>query len=763
MQEVGMTVEKGSSIVVVGSGDIKLITNHPELIITGTIKQFIKSVFNSDLIFSGNIVIGAVKFTDLPENITTGQINFYVEEKTQNKINGHITITSVETEPYLWNYIFTADYIDYIFELNGNWSKTSGIEEAPINDNGYLRKNGGWYEYVEKTDHNLLTNRNTENQHTISSITDLQDTLDNKIQIDDVVNAIDSHNNDKDVHINLFDNKQNTLNLDEIDAIEKAKNIDISGDGSKYLSDDGTYKQIGQTGTTNHTELAGRDIDEQHPISAITGLQTILDEKQGLLTTEELFNIADVPNKANKVDIPTDVSQLINDNEYQTSTEVNNSINASMSEHNLSDNAHSALFDGKQETLTEAQLQNIADIPNKANIDSVPNKVSELTNDSAYQTDIEVSNNISDSINSHNTSNISHEGLFSTKQDKLTTNNAGDNVTITEIDGVVKINSIGGSGGTTNHSSLDNLSYEDSGHIGFATSEQGSKADTAIQNAYIGSTLVDKSDNNLNLPAYPTTLPASDVSEWAKQPTKPTYTANEVGALPSNTPLFSGNYTDLTNKPTIPTQTNQLTNNSGFITNSVSDLINYTTTTDLNNSLDSKQNKLTAGANIIIDNTNPSNPVISSDVDIINHANLTNLDYAQSGHTGFATSAQGTKADTAVQTIIAGSNVSVNKNGTEYTISATLDNGGETEAVGFTDVLLASDWNTIDSTQVITVPNIKSNQQGIIGLGSNLTSVQIGQGINAILVKISETQTTLTIKAFGELPTVDIPVEGIIL
>ena len=38
-------------------------------------------------------------------------------------------------------------------------------------------------------------------------------------------------------------------------------------------------------------------------------------------------------------------------------------------------------------------------------------------------------------------------------------------------------------------------------------------------------------DVTVNLPAYPTTLPASDVYAWAKQPTKPTYTAAEVGAL----------------------------------------------------------------------------------------------------------------------------------------------------------------------------------------------------------------------------------------
>lgn len=58
------------------------------------------------------------------------------------------------------------------------------------------------------------------------------------------------------------------------------------------------------------------------------------------------------------------------------------------------------------------------------------------------------------------------------------------------------------------------------------------------------------------------------VPSWAKQPNKPTYTAAEVGALPSSTVIpdavtestvsgwgftkFDGNYNSLTNKPTIP-------------------------------------------------------------------------------------------------------------------------------------------------------------------------------------------------------------------
>lgn len=41
------------------------------------------------------------------------------------------------------------------------------------------------------------------------------------------------------------------------------------------------------------------------------------------------------------------------------------------------------------------------------------------------------------------------------------------------------------------------------------------------------------------------------VPAWAKEATKPSYTAAEVGALPDTTSLFSGDYNDLTNAPDI--------------------------------------------------------------------------------------------------------------------------------------------------------------------------------------------------------------------
>lgn len=64
-------------------------------------------------------------------------------------------------------------------------------------------------------------------------------------------------------------------------------------------------------------------------------------------------------------------------------------------------------------------------------------------------------------------------------------------------------------------------------------------------------TSLDKADTALQ--SFTETDPT--VPSWAKQPTKPTYTAQEVGALPENT--------------TIPSKTSDLENDSGFVTEAV--------------------------------------------------------------------------------------------------------------------------------------------------------------------------------------------------
>ena len=117
---------------------------------------------------------------------------------------------------------------------------------------------------------------------------------------------------------------------------------------------------------------------------------------------------------------------------------------------------------------------------------------------------------------------------------------------------------------------------------------------------------------------------ASDVYAWAKASTKPTYTAKEVGALPSSTTLanlsgdsthrtvtdaektkwnnksdFSGNYNDLTNKPTIP---------SGVV------VVNNLTSTSTTSSLSANQGRVLnekINNKIIISKTQPNNQNIN--------------------------------------------------------------------------------------------------------------------------------------------------------
>ena len=83
---------------------------------------------------------------------------------------------------------------------------------------------------------------------------------------------------------------------------------------------------------------------------------------------------------------------------------------------------------------------------------------------------------------------------------------------------------------STHTHSTSQISGLDDALDGKATSAQGAKADTAVQSVKIsGSSTEYKSGTAVTLPAYPTTLPASDVSAWAKASTKPSYTKSEVG------------------------------------------------------------------------------------------------------------------------------------------------------------------------------------------------------------------------------------------
>ena len=91
-------------------------------------------------------------------------------------------------------------------------------------------------------------------------------------------------------------------------------------------------------------------------------------------------------------------------------------------------------------------------------------------------------------------------------------------------------------------------------------------------------------------------ISVANIASKSELPTKTSQLTNNSGFVTStelSTVATSGSYNDLTDKPTIPTTTSQLTNDSNFITST---------------ELATKQDKLTAGTGITIDENN----VISS-------------------------------------------------------------------------------------------------------------------------------------------------------
>lgn len=88
----------------------------------------------------------------------------------------------------------------------------------------------------------------------------------------------------------------------------------------------GLIVTAGGGGTNNHAALINRNLPNQHPMGAITGLEDALESKQpsgDYATTQELDELANiVDSKPNASDIPTKTSDLTNDSGFTTKTYV---------------------------------------------------------------------------------------------------------------------------------------------------------------------------------------------------------------------------------------------------------------------------------------------------------------------------------------------------------------------------------------------------------------------------------------------------------
>ena len=73
-----------------------------------------------------------------------------------------------------------------------------------------------------------------------------------------------------------------------------------------------------------------------------------------------------------------------------------------------------------------------------------------------------------------------------------------------------------------------------------AKTAEGARSNLGITPANIGAAATSHTHTKSEITDFPTSMPASDVSAWAKASTKPTYTASEVGALPTSGGTMTG-------------------------------------------------------------------------------------------------------------------------------------------------------------------------------------------------------------------------------
>lgn len=487
--------------------------------------------------------------------ITNKNVNIEVPTKLSELENDNNTVTDKD-------YVHTDNNF-----TNALLTKLNGIESgAEVNAIAGIKTNGVLQPIVNKivdisiptktsqltNDSGFITNEvdNLTNYYTETEINGL---LNNKADKSSVPTKLSQLNNDTGFITNAVDNltnyylKSETYTKTEVnDLIGQIKTISIQvvdtlpttgesniiylvpKEGSKddvyneYIWVNNAWELIGST-QIDLTGYATEDWVNTQIANFLTEsqiTQLINNSLANYYTQEQVNNLLD--NKADKSSIPTKTSDLTNDSGYITKS-----------------------VDNLDNYYTETEINSL--LGNKANTSDIPTKTSQLTNDSGY-----IDNTVNDLENYYK----KNETYNQTQVNNLLNNKADK----TEI--------------PTKVSELEN----DKGYI----SEIPVASATQLGGIKVGDNLVITEDGVLS--SIGGSTGTSDYNALSNKPALNTdnSVALEINAQEEISGTVSlhkvsktGNYNDLLNKPNIPSKTSDLTNDSGYITNTVDNLTNY--------------------------------------------------------------------------------------------------------------------------------------------------------------------------------------------
>jgi hypothetical protein len=252
--------------------------------------------------------------------------------------------------------------------------------------------------------------------------------------------------------------------------------------------------KIETAGATHHPELTGRDLEDQHPIGAITGLSDELASK----ATEEALE-AEILNReqadldlygeineeaGTRASADTALGQRI-DNEVTARTNADTSLGNRISAEEQARIDEDEALDQRIDEVVEDLSDHIDNENNPHNVTKAQLGLGNVDNTSDLNKPVSTAQAnaiqaVQDNLDQETDNRIlGDQTLDTNKQDKLTSANAGTDITITEEGGVIKINSI--AEGVTVHNDLTGRDAEDSHPISAITglvSALGDKQDT---------------------------------------------------------------------------------------------------------------------------------------------------------------------------------------------------------------------------------------------------------------------------------------------